>query len=333
MLDDSFRVLLGNATAPNPHDPLQEELRASGCALLFAGNIQGAELSEDARVADAMVAGRSVSTAMVDQLERCRVIVRTGIGYDTIDVAAATRRGILVVNVPDSWTEEVANHTMTLLLAAHRNLLSLARYVRDGNWSKAGIARPYDNIHRLSSQTLGILGLGNIGRAVASRAQAFGLAVVACDPYVDATAAADQGVELLPFDDLLARSDYVSVHTPLTEATRHLLGPRELSLMKPTAIVINTARGGVIDEAALAEALRERRIRGAALDVVEHEPLLDDHPFLGLDNVVLTPHAAYYSDEAVAWCLRQAAREITSIKEGGLPRRVAVVNKELLPAG
>lgn len=333
MSDPPFRVLLGNTTSPHPDEPLQRELEDAGVTLLFADHIHGDELDDEARAADAFVAGRSVSATMIGQLERCRVIVRTGIGYDTIDVEAATRRGILVVNVPDSWTEEVANHTMALLLACHRNLLPLVEYVERGNWGRQGVARPYSNIHRLSRQTLGLIGLGNIGRAVAKRASAFDLEIVAHDPYVPAFAAGQVGAELAPLDDLLKRADYVSIHTPLTPMTRHMVGARELALMKPGAFLINTARGGVVDEEALASALRERRIGGAALDVVEREPPREGHPFLALDNVILTPHAAYYSAEAVAWCQRQAAREIISIKEGSQPRRVAVVNKELLPAG
>src|SRR5579859_1857378 len=201
MADQPFCVLLGNASSPNPNDPLQRELVASGCRLLFAGAFHAAELDGDARLADAFVAGGRVPATVIHQLARCRVIVRTGIGYDTIDVAAATARGILVVNVPDSWTEEVANHTMALLLACHRNLVPLLKFVGDGHWGSHGVARPYGNIHRLSQQTLGLVGLGNIGRAVARRGVSFGLTVVACDPYVAASQAGELGVELLSLDD------------------------------------------------------------------------------------------------------------------------------------
>jgi D-3-phosphoglycerate dehydrogenase len=330
MSRESFRVLLSGTAELDPANPLHQELSAAGCELVFAMPKSTEELISAARDADAIVAGGRFPAEVINQLERCRMLMRTGVGVDNIDVAAATARGILVVNVPDSWVEEVANHAITLLLVCHRRIVPLTRIVQAGRWHGDAGRRVLQGIHRLSSQTLGLIGLGNIGSAVAIRARAFGLTVLAFDPYVSKDHAASVGATLTPLDELLRASDYVSLHTPLTQETLHMIGERELDLMKSSAALINTSRGGVIDEAAIARGLKAGKPAVAALDVVEREPMAPGHPLLSLDNVIMTPHAAYYSDEALAWCFRQSAREIISMMHGESPRPVAVINKDLL---
>jgi len=330
MSERPFRVLVIGPSQPDPRNQLHTALIEAGCDLVFGAPKTAREIAALGKAADVVVAGASLTAEAIDELDQCKLIVRTGIGYDTIDVAAATRRGILVVNVPDSWTEEVANHTMALLLACHRRLLTLHLATKAGQWGRGGGPRVPTDIHRLSHQTLGLLGFGNIARIVARRAAAFDLQIIASDPFLPEATMKEHGVASVDLEQLWRRSDYLSIHTPLNDSTHHLIGAEQLGQMKKTAFLINTARGGVIDEAALATAVRDGSIAGAALDVVEHEPIQPDHPFLALDSVLLTPHAAYYSREAVEWCQAQAAREILAVRNGQSPRRVAVVNKELL---
>ena len=213
-------------------------------------------------------------------------IVRYGVGVDNIDTAAAEERGIAVGRVPDYCVTEVADHTIALFLAVERGLLELSRQAAAGGWDHTAVAP----VRRLDTLTLGLLGFGRIARAVARRAEALGLTVVAHDPAQEGT---------LPLDDVLRRSDVLSVHAPLTDETRHLVGARELELLPEGAIVLNTARGGLVDEDALAAALSSGRLRGAGIDVLVEEPPPADHPLRHAPRVVLTPHAAWYSETAV----------------------------------
>jgi len=237
-----------------------------------------------------------ITSRVLDHLPRCRIISRYGIGVDNIDLAAATARGILVANVPDYCIEEVATHALALLLTCARKVLALDRSVRQGRWDTIGVARP---VRRLSGQTLGLIGFGRIARALARSAQGLGLRVIAYDAYLGTEAAQGTGVELVPQERLWAESDYLSLHVPLTPETRHMVNHQTLGQMKPTAVIINTARGPLIDGVALAEAINQGHLAGAALDVTEPEPLPLDHPLRHLDTVVLTPHASWYSEEAL----------------------------------
>jgi len=258
-------------------------------------------------------------------MPRCLAIVRYGVGYDTVDVAAATEAGICVVNVPDYGTQEVALHAITLLLVVHRRIAQYDGGVRAGRWTRGPDVVP--PIHRLAGRTLGIVGLGRIGKTVAGYAAAFGLHVLAYDPYITRNAAIDAGAVLVDYPTLLRQSDFVSFHTPLNEETRHLLGAAELRLMKPDAVVVNTSRGPVLDTAALARALREGRLAGAGLDVFEAEPLGPDHPLRNAPNTILTPHVAWYSEEAQQALKRSAAEEVARVVRGEWPR--SVVNPEV----
>jgi D-3-phosphoglycerate dehydrogenase len=287
------------------------------------------EVVARSRDADALVVVYSpITRRVMSALEGLKVVVRTGVGYDVIDVPAATELGVIVVNIPDLWIREVANHAMALLLAWNRKVIVSDRQVRAGAW---GGGVPGDRTGSLHGETVGIVGLGNIGSAFARRAAAFELNLIACDPYVDDKHFAALGVERVSLDALAERSDYVSVHTLLNKDTRHLIGEAFFKRMKPTAILINTSRGPVVDERALTRALEARQLAGAALDVWEQEPIAAGNPLLKMENVIATPHSAYFSSAAVAQvprrCGEEAARALTA------QRPLNVVNPEVYEPG
>jgi D-3-phosphoglycerate dehydrogenase / 2-oxoglutarate reductase len=270
-------------------------------------------------VADAdalLVCYAPITRRVIDRLDRCRIIARYGIGVDNVDVGAASARRIVVTNVPDYCVDEVSDHAMALLLACARKVPFLDRRVRGDRWD----ARDAVRMHRVRGQVLGLVGFGKIPRRVAEKARALGLEVVAFDPFVADAEMAAYHVGKVPLDVLLSRSDFVSVHAPLTTETRGMIGEAALRVMKPTAYLINTARGPLVAEAALARALREGWIAGAALDVLETEPPGPDHPLHRLDNVILTPHVAFYSEESVQDLQRKAAEEVRRVLSGEAPR-------------
>ncbi len=280
------------------------------------------------RDADALVVTSTrVTRNVMSALEGLKTVVRTGVGYDVIDVPAATELGVVVVNIPDLWVREVANHALALLLAWNRKIITLDGQVRTGVWS-SGVPGGAGSLH---GETVGIVGLGNIGSAFARRAAAFEMTVIACDPYVDDRHFAALGVERVSLETLAARSDYVSVHTLLNAETRHLIGEAFFRRMKPTAILINTSRGPVVDEQALIKALEDKQLAGAALDVWEREPVASGNPLLKMDNVIATPHAAYFSTPAVAQVPRRCGEEIARVLTGQRP--LNVVNPEVYAPG
>jgi D-3-phosphoglycerate dehydrogenase len=279
--------------------------------------------------ADAIVTSFAPMTrGVMSALEGLKVVVRTGVGYDVIDVPAATELGVIVVNIPDIWVREVANHALALLLAWNRKIITLDQQVHSGVWS-GGV--PGERTGALHGETVGIVGLGNIGSAFARRVAAFETKVIAHDPYVDDKRFAALGVERVSLEALAARSDYVSVHTLLSAETRHLIGEKFFSRMKPTAILINTSRGPVVDERALARALEKKQLVGAALDVWEQEPVAADNPLLKMENVIATAHAAYFSTAAVAQVPRRCGEEVARVLTGERP--LNVVNPEVYAAG
>ena len=241
-----------------------------------------------------------------------RGIVRCGIGVDTIDLAAAAEAGIAVARVPDYCVDEVADHTLALVLAVERRLPAL---LADGGWNfRAGGA-----IRRLRGRTFGLLGFGQIARAVAGRAAGFGYRIAAHDPALDDDAIRAGGAEPRSFEELLRGADVLSVHVPLTASTRGLLGRDELALLPDGAVVVNTARGGIVDEDTLVDALAGGRLRGAALDVLSGEPLPPDHPLRRVPGLLLTPHAAWYSEEAIPELRRKAFEAAVDLVRGGTP--------------
>ncbi|MBI1918893.1 MAG: C-terminal binding protein [Planctomycetes bacterium] len=254
---------------------------------------------------------------------RCRAILRTGSGTDNVPVEEATRRQILVANTPAAISDGVSDHLIALLFAVTRRVTELDRAVRLGKWKQT----PFRPLNAVQGRTLGLVGFGHIARDVVRKLSGFEMRVLAHDPYVGAETMAAHGVTAISFRDLLAESDYVSLHVPLTTETRHLIGERELRLMKPTAILLNTSRGPVIDEAALVRALREGWIAAAGLDVLENEPPAPDNSLLELDNVVLTPHIAGACANGVEIRWRLSVETVLALARRQAPR--SLVNGEL----
>ncbi|MDR7418416.1 MAG: C-terminal binding protein [Armatimonadota bacterium] len=257
-------------------------------------------------------------------LGRCRIIAHYGTGVDRLDVDAATRRGIWVTNGPRYAVDEVSSHAIALLLAVARKIVAADRAVRAGQWH----IKPIVPLHRIAGGTLGLLGFGNIARATGRKGQALGLRVIAYDPYVDPAVFVAERVERVNLDDCLARADFLSVHLPLTNETTGMLGHAAFAQMKPGALLINTSRGGVIDEAALVEALRAGHLAGAGLDVFAHEPPATDHPLLALPNVTVSGHIAFYSEESIQQMQRDAANQVVQALQGTVPE--FLVNREAL---
>jgi D-3-phosphoglycerate dehydrogenase len=321
-------VILGNA--PWDFADCQTALNSVAARMVSLSPFEGEDdMIGRTRDADALVVSSArVTRAVMSALEGLKVVVRTGVGYDVIDVPAATELGVIVVNIPDLWIREVANHALALLLAWNRGVVVTDRQVHGGLWSGKV---PGSHTGAIHGETVGIVGLGNIGSAFARRVAALETKVIACDPHVDDKHFAALGVERVSLEALAERSDYVSVHTLLNAETRHLIGEAFFKRMKPTAILINTSRGPVVDEAALVKALRDKRLAGAALDVWEHEPVNSDNPLLQMENVIATPHAAYFSSAAVAQIPRRCGEEVARVLTGQRPMNV--VNPEVYAAG
>jgi D-3-phosphoglycerate dehydrogenase / 2-oxoglutarate reductase len=297
-------------------------IEEAGFALIAAQCKTEDEVIEVAHDAAAVVAQyATISARVIDALPGCRVIARYGTGVDIVDVDAATRHDILVTNVPNEWCEnEVADHAMALLLALARKITVYDRATRGGTWKWQSGAP----IHRLRGSVLGLLSFGAIARAIGARAAGFGMRITAHDPYLSAEEIAAGGAEAVSFDELVTESDCLVIQAPLTSQTHHLFDEVQLRRMKPTAILINTARGPIVDDRALHRALSEGWIAGAGLDDIEEEPAKvrdwrPDNPLLRLDNVVITPHAAYYSEEAIGTVRRFAAEEVVRVLTGQPP--------------
>ncbi len=256
-----------------------------------------------------------VTAEMMANLERCRIIACASTGYDYVDHASAAERGIWVTNCPGYCTDEVAMHTIALLLSQSRRIPQLRALARNGEWDP----RPVRPIHHPRVQTLGIIGWGRIGKSVSAKALALGFNVIANDPYVDPKQMLDAGVKPVEKETLMKEADYVSLHTPLTEETRGMIDSRMLGLMRPSAYLINTARGALVDESALLEAVKQNKIAGAALDVLASEPP-GDHPFFQEDRILVTPHTAWCSEESEAAVWEWAAGNIAMALQGEPPR-------------
>jgi D-3-phosphoglycerate dehydrogenase len=253
---------------------------------------------------------------VIEKLEKCRVISRYGVGYDNVDVETATSKGIWVARVPDYCLEDVSDQAMALLLACVRKVAFKDRRIREGGWNLHKEQPGY----RIAGKTLGLVGYGAIARAVHRKMSGFGLErVLAFDPYLDPEKIAENGAEPADLSRLLKETDYLSVHAPLNDETRGMIGHRELALMKSTAILVNTSRGPLVDENAVAEALAGGKIASAGLDVFASEPLSPDSPLLKLANVVLSDHAGWYSEESVAELKTKAAQNVLAVLKGGKP--------------
>ena len=278
--------------------------------------------------ADAIIAGLKVrvSANVIANLKQCKIIQATGIGVDRIDVEAATAAGIPVVNVPDVFTEEVADQAFALLLAVNRKIVYCAGMTSTGQWAQtmAGM----NNIPKISGKTLGLVAFGNIAKAVARRAKGFNLRILAHDPFVTPEAMAELGVESVSLEQLFQESDFISAHAPHSKATHHILNKRLFDVMKPSAIFVNTGRGPVVDEEGLIAALREGKLAGAGLDVLEQEPPDPKNPLLSMPNVTVTPHVAAQSNESNVARRRRHGEEIAAVLTGKRPKNC--VNREVL---
>jgi D-3-phosphoglycerate dehydrogenase len=275
------------------------------------------EFAEEASDADAAIIQYvPCPKNVISEMTRCKVIVRYGIAVDTIDVAATRERGIRVCNVPFYCLDEVSNHTLAMILALHRKLFDADRLMRE-NRHKLETLRP---IPRLADATAGLVGFGHISRRLAEKMGPLFASVTACDPFVDAKQMAKCGAKKVEIKELFSNSDFITVHVPLQEATRRLVGAELISMMKPTAYLINTSRGAVVDETALIEALKNKKIAGAGLDVFETEPLPAESPLRSLDNVILTGHYAWYSDGAIIELKETAAMEALRVLRGEEPK-------------
>lgn len=263
-----------------------------------------------------------ITADVMARMPKCRIIARYGIGVDTIDLDAATKAGIIVTNNPTYCIEEVAEHTMALLLACARKVVFYDRMVRAGRWE----VPPGKPLFRLAGSTLGLVGFGNIARQVAVRAAAFGMQVLYCDPHVKEAQFRESGRKA-ELDELLKESDFVSVHPPLMPQTRGMINDDAFSRMKPTAFLLNCARGPVVDTGALVRALDARKIAGCALDTVDPEPLPDPHALRNRENVIINPHVAWYSEQAMVGLQAGAPNEVRRVLSGEWP--VNVVNKSV----
>lgn len=302
-----------------------EILRAAGRVEVMTGLSESELASAVAHVAAIVVRSSTQITAKVlEAAGECQVVARAGVGVDNIDVAAATRRGILVVNSPAGNILAAAEHTLALLLAAARHVPQADRSMKAGEWDRKQFAG-----RQVEGKTLGLIGFGNVGRAVAKRAQALGMRVVAYDPYVTRERAAADGVELASLDEVLSEGHFISLHAVATAASEGLIGQRELALVRPGAILVNTARGALIDEQALVSALREGRLAAAALDVFAEEPTRNAD-LVGLPNVIATPHVGALTEEAQVNVAIDAARQVADVLAGRPPRWP--VNAPVLPS-
>lgn len=297
-------------------DPAMAALRRLDPEFRIAKSTSEADILQVARDADGvLVTYAKLPGELLRQLRRCKVIGRFGLGVDNIDVKAAAALSIVVTYVPDYCLQEVSDHAMALLLALARKVPFSNGLVQQGRWEMPAVVP----IRRLEGQILGLVGLGNIPRRVAPKAMAFGFKVIAHDPYVSAASAQELGVELVSFARLLEISDYISIHAPLTPQTRGLFNADAFGRMKKGACIVNTARGPLLDEAALVAALDAGHLGGAALDVVATEPLSKDSPLLGRANVILTPHTAFYSVEALEELQTKCASDVARVLSGEKP--------------
>jgi phosphoglycerate dehydrogenase-like enzyme len=319
------KVLIAPMTLVGLEGDYSRLLREAGLEVVFAprpAQMTEPELLEQLHGMSAAISGSEPYTRRVLEANpQLRVIARAGVGYDAVDVATATERGIAVTITPNTNQESVAEHTFALILGLAKDLVNQAVAVTQGGW-------PRRSHQPLRGRTLGIAGLGRIGKAVAVRGAAFRMKLLAYEPFPDREFAQRYGVELVPFERLLAESDYLSLHVPLTAESRHLINRRTLALMKPTAFLINTARGGLVCEADLLEALKAGKLAGAGLDVLEQEPPTGIHPLAALPNVIVTPHAAGVDLQSRDDMAVSAAQAIISLSRGEWPAE-KIVNPEV----
>ena len=301
-----------------------EAFRAIDATVVQTGNLETAEAREFVRKADAlMVTIQPVDAELILSLENCKIIARVGTGLDAIDIPAATERGIWVTSVPDYSIDEVSTHAIALLLNQARRLQKMFASVKAGRWYDAAAIEPAP---RLQGQVLGLIGYGRIGRMAAAKARGLGLEVIVYDPFIEIDEAQDS-VSQVDLDTLLASADFISLHTPLSDSSRQIINAATLEKMKPSAYLINTARGELIDEEALLAAVQRGRIAGAALDVLTVEPPPPDFPLLHDERITITPHAGWYSEASKLDVRVKAIDDVARVLKGEAPR--SPVNKPM----
>ncbi len=312
------KILVAVTDSPFPNlDPATQVLSELDAELKLAKGTTPEDILAIAREADGLlVTYAKVTAEMIGQLKRCKVIARFGIGVDSVDIDAATRAGIMVTNVPEYCEDEVSDHAMALLLSLIRKIPFANKKTHAGVWSMPAVVP----IHRLRGSVLGLAGFGKIPRLVAVKAQAFGLQVQTYDPYVSSEAAAKLGVKLVSLSELLKTSDYISIHAPLTPETDRMFNADAFRQMKRSALLVNTARGPLVDVEALVDALDNKLIAGAALDVLPQEPPPSNFRLLGRDDVILTPHTSFYSEESLVELQTKAAQQVALVLSGKEPR-------------
>jgi len=315
-----FRVVITDCDHGSIEEE-KEEVARIGAELVLAQVQQEEDLIRSCREADGLINQYAIlSRKVLENLSKCKVVSRYGVGVDSVDLKAATDLGIIVANVPDYCMDEVADQTVSMILALIRKIVFFDKQVKAGVWDfREGIP-----IHRIKGKTMGLIGCGKIGLEVARRISGFGVKVIAFDPYL---AKAPAGIELKDFDSVLKESDMISVHCPLNQATRHLIGEREFRKMEKKPIVINTSRGPIVDEEALTRAIEQNRISGAGLDVLEKEPPGAGHPLLSRDNVVFSPHISFYSVESISELKRRTAKNVADVLTAKWPG--SVVNSDV----
>ncbi|MCT8137180.1 C-terminal binding protein [Anaerobacillus sp. CMMVII] len=304
--------------------PEQEVLNRNGLELTMAQCRTEEEVIEACKDAHGLLNQYApITRKVIENLEHCKVIARYGVGVNTIDIDAATEKGIVVCNVTDYCIDEVSDHAFALLMSAARKVVTLNSAVKKGIWDfNVGVP-----IFRLRGRVLGLIGFGQIPQSLAKKAQSFGIKVIAFDPFVSEQVAKQANVELVTLNELCKEADFISVHAPLNEHTKAMISDEQFSVMKRETFIINTARGPVIDEKALIKALQEGTIAGAALDVVEEEPIKPDNPLLKMENVILNPHIAWYSEEAQDELKRKTAQNVADVLSGYFPKYI--VNQSL----
>jgi D-3-phosphoglycerate dehydrogenase len=320
-------VAVTDSVFPNL-EPAAEALSDLDVEIKLAAEPTEEAILDVARDADGLlVTYAKITSAIISNLNNCRAIGRFGIGVDNIDIDAATEAGIVVTYVPDYCVDEVSDHAMALLVSLARKIPFSNTLVQNGRWEMPAVVP----MNRLRGRKLGLAGFGKIPQAIVPKARAFGLDIMIFDPYVSDQVVADLGVTNVDFDTLLSQSDYISIHAPLTPETENLFNAEAFRKMKNSAMIINTARGPLVSDADLAEALDKGEIAGAGLDVVPVEPLPKDSPLLGRDNVILTPHTGFYSVEALVDLQSKAARDVGSVLKGERP--VYPINPQVLDKG
>jgi D-3-phosphoglycerate dehydrogenase len=319
-----FKVVLLKHGYPSVEDE-RKIITAAGGEFVDADTLSDADAFRACEDADGLlVRWQQITPEMIKRFRRCKVIVRYGVGYDNVNVQAATEANIIVGHIPNYCLDEVSTHTVALLMACIRNIVGKHQKMERGAWD----FNPVERLYRTAGRTLGLIGLGNIGRAVARKMSGWGMRLLATDPFIEKPEADRLGVQLVPIERLLRESDYVSLHVPLLPETRHLIGAPQLAQMKPGAILINTARGPVLDNEALLQALDSERLAHAGLDVFEQEPpplnsRLRSHP-----RLIMSDHVAWYSEESQTELKRTAAEEVVRVCTGKMP--LAIANPEVL---